>query len=142
MPVTLRFDGLEELRAAFRNLPAELTGEAAHIIEGEANAAATEIKRGYHVRTGHLRDHLTVTHFEKGRFSAGAIVKNTAPHAWLYDNGSQARHWASGKSTGAMWGRTPPTHLFVRTMIKHRRVMWGKLKELLVRHGLVVSGDA
>lgn len=138
----LTFPGLDALKAQLRALPADLTGEASHIVEGSANAAAAEIKAGYHVATGNLRDHLVVTHQDIGRFAAGAVVKNTAPHAWLYDNGSQARHWASGKSTGTMWGHTPPTHLFVGTIIRWRRRMYGELKDLLVRKGLAVSGDA
>lgn len=138
----LVFDGLEQLKADLRRLPDELKAEASQIVEGAANDASAEIKSGYHVRTGNLRDHIYVTHQDAGRFSAGAIVKNTAKHAWLYDNGSQARHRASGASTGTMWGHTPPTHLFVKTVIKFRRRMYAQLKDLLTRKGLTVSGDA
>lgn len=150
------FTGLAELKAALRNLPAELAGEASHLIEGAANAAAADIKAQYHVRTtnlnstslkapGGLRDGVVVTHFDKGKFHPGAIVKSTAPHAWLYDNGSQARHYITAggtpHETGAMWGRTAPTHVFVRALIKNRHRMYQQLKDLLVRKGLVVTGD-
>lgn len=141
----LVFEGLAELKEAFRNLPFELTGEASHDVEAAANGAAAIIKAEYHKVSGKLRDGVEVA-TANGQFSAGAIVKSKAKIAWLYDNGSQARHYttASGAqhATGAMWGKTPPTHIFVRTMIAKRRAMYERLKALLTRHGLLVSGDA
>lgn len=139
------FDGLAELRAELRALPASLTAEATHIVEGAANGAAATIKAGYPVVTGNLRDGLIVKVQPEGQFAASVVVVNTSPHAWLYDNGSQARHWASGKSTGTMFavdGPRPPQHLFVGTVIDKRRQMYAQLKDLLVRNGLTVSGDA
>jgi hypothetical protein len=136
------FEGLDELRAELLALPDALTGEASHILEAAANAAAADIKAGYHVVTGELRDGLTVTQRSAGRFGAAFTVRNTSRLAWLYDNGSQARHWLSGKSTGTMWGKTAPTHLFVGTVIRRRRSMYEALKALVARHGLTVSGDA
>jgi hypothetical protein len=138
------FDGLDELKEALRNMPSELTGEASHDVEGAANGAAAILKSEYHRVSGKLRDGVDVT-FTRDQFSTGAIVKSKSPIAWLYDNGSQARHYttASGAqhATGAMWGKTPPTHVFVRTMIAKRRAMYEALKALLTRHGLLVSGD-
>ncbi len=73
-------------------------------------------------------------------------MKSRSKLAWLYDNGSQARHYITkaGKrhDTGAMWGKTPAPHLFVQTMLRARRRMYEQLKDLLTRHGLSVSGDA
>lgn len=138
----LTFDGLAELRRELKNLPQEMTGEARHEVEAAANGAASEIKRGYPAISGRLRDGVIVTHLDPGPFGAGAEVKNTAPHAWLYDNGSQARHWISGKSTGRMWGHTRPTHHFVRNAIKARKRMYERLKAMIARKGFVVSGDA
>lgn len=134
----LVLNGLDELRQALRTLPADLTAEASHLIEGVANGAAADIKAAYPVRTGNLRNHLTVTHFERGRFSAGAIVKNTAKHASIFEHGTQARHTAIGAHRGSM----PPGHVFVPRMIRARRRMYQGLKDLLSRHGLLVSGDA
>jgi len=133
----LVFDGLSELREALRNLPAELAVEASHIVEGAANGAAAAIKRDYPVRTGNLRDHLVVTHVDQGKYSAGALVKNTAKHAALFEIGTQARHTAIGANRGTM----PPGHIFVSRVMQARRRMWEDLKDLLVRKGLVASGD-
>jgi len=136
----VRWAGLEELREALRNLPADLAGEAGHIVEGAANGAGVDLRAAYQerARTGHLAAGVTVTHYEKGRFSAGAIVKNRAKHAWLFENGTQARHTDLGANRGAM----PPGHVFVPIVMRARRGMYEALKVMLERHGLKVSGDA
>ncbi|MEP7304213.1 MAG: hypothetical protein ABJA98_01720 [Acidobacteriota bacterium] len=150
MSASVLWEGLEELKAQLRTLPADLTEEASHIVQGAANSAEATIKAGYSVVSGDLRDHLFQSQTLKGRYGVGIVMKNTAKHAWLYDNGSQARHYitASGKDhkTGAsghaLVNPHPPTHLFVKTMAYERRRMYDQLKDLLMRHGLTVSGDA
>lgn len=137
----LVFDGLAELRAALRALPSELTGEASNIINTTANGAATEIRTAYgkHVRSGRLQGGVVISRLDSaGKFSAGAIVKNTAKHAWLFENGSQARHTAIGANRGTM----PPTPTFVPVIVRRRRGMYQALKDLLERKGLLTSGDA
>lgn len=135
---TLTFQGLDELRAALRALPDDLTGEAGHIVEGAANGAAVDIKTAYPSRTGNLRDGVTVTQVAAGKYAAGAVVKNTAKHAYIFENGTQARHTAIGANRGSM----PAGHVFIPTIIRERRKMYDALKDVLVRHGLIVSGDA
>lgn len=144
MSASVKWAGLEELRAELRRLPADLTGEAARILEGTANGATVSVRTAYgaHRVTGHLQASVEVERLNTGPFGAAFRVKATDAIAWLFDNGSQARHWLSGKSTGAMWGKTPPTHTFVRTMDRARRAMYDELKAMLRRHGLEVSGDA
>lgn len=144
MSARVKWDGLDDLRAELRRLPDELTGEASHIVQASGNAAAVTVRSiyGEHRVTGHLQNSVVVEQRAAGRYGAAVVVKATDPIAWLFDHGSQARHWLSGKSTGTMWGRTPPTHAFVGTMIRERRTMYAALKDLLVRHGLSVSGDA
>ena len=138
------FTGLDELREALRNLPADLAAEGAGYVTGAAQAAEAEIRGVYaeHVASGKLVARLSVE-TSTSQFGASARVKDTAPHAWIFENGSQARHWASGKGTGAMWGKTaqPPTHVFVRTAQKHRRRMYDNDRAMLERHGLLVTGS-
>ncbi len=147
MSASVRWTGLDELRAALRQLPEELEGEGDIIVEEAANYAAAGITQEYerHKRSGNLIRGLRVTHNTKPRFGAVAVLKSTSQHAWLFDNGSQARHYVTkrGKrhNTGEMWGRTPPTHTLVRNAIKARRRMNGQLRQLVERHGFVVSGD-
>jgi hypothetical protein len=144
----LTWTGLEELRAQLRELPAELAVEAGHEVETAANGAAATVKAVYaqHRVTGELRDAVTVEHRAASAFGAAMVVRVNSPIAWLFDNGSMARHYvtASGTKhrTGAMWGKTAPTHVFVTTVIAARRRMYAQLKALLVRKGLTVTGDA
>lgn len=136
----LVFNGLAELKAALRALPEELTGEASNIVDGTVNGAAVEIRSGYakHSRSGRLQGGVIVTRVDRGKFTAGAIVKNTAKHAAIFENGTQARHTDLGANRGSM----PPGHVFVPVVIRRRRSMYQSLKDLLVRKGLQVSGDA
>jgi hypothetical protein len=134
----LQFTGLAELRAALRNLPAELTVEASREVEGAANGAAADIKRAYPVRSGNLRDGLIVKESDRGRFHAGSVVVNTSRHSHLFEYGTQTRQNRIGANRGAM----PPGNVFVPAVIRARRLMYDRLKALLERNGLVVSGDA
>lgn len=134
------FDGLAELKAALRTLPAELAQEAGEIVKANAAEAAREIRADYPSRTGNLKNHVYVTN-EARQFGASAVVKNTAKHAWLYDNGSQARHTDIGANRGSM-PAAPTGRSFVAHMIRRRRIMYQILKDLLVSKGLMVSGDA
>lgn len=146
MPMRFRLDGLTQLREELRQLPITLRREAQNLVQAEANAAAVELRRVYleHRYSGNLAKGVQVVTENKGSFGVVYMVKSAAPHAWLFDNGSQARHWVSGKSTGEMWGKTPnpPMHTFVRTMIGARKKMWKSLAQLLERVGLKVSGYA
>jgi hypothetical protein len=132
------FSGLDELKAALRTLPADLAGEASHIVEAAANAAEADIKAGYPVRTGDLRDHVLSQALSTGAFSAGIVVKNTSKLAYIAENGTQARHTALGANRGSM----PPLHVFIPAVIKRRRVMYAQLKDLCERKGIRVTGDA
>ena len=145
--MSLTWSGLDALKAELRDLPESLAVEGGHEVEGAANGAAATVQGiyGQHAVTGALRDAVTVTH-ERSAFMARSKVKVNHPLAWLFDNGSMGRHYvtASGVEhrTGAMWGKTPPTHVFVVTAIQARRRMYDRLKAMLVRHGAQVSGDA
>jgi hypothetical protein len=136
---SLRLDGLEELRAQLRALPSELTAEASRIVDSTANAAAVEVRTEYgrHNVSGSLQAGVVVTHVEGGKWSAGAILKSMAKHAWLFENGSQARHTDLGADRGSM----PPAHVFVPAVMRARRSMYQKLKDMLVRNGMTVTGE-
>jgi hypothetical protein len=139
-----QFTGLDELREALRHLPAALAAAAAEVVLSEARAAEADVRQVYeaHVDRGTLASRLYLS-TSSSAFGAGALIKNTAKHAWIFENGTQARHWASGKSTGTMWGKTaqPPTHVFVRAMQTHRRRMYEQLRAILERQGVQVTGE-
>jgi Bacteriophage HK97-gp10, putative tail-component len=138
MSVTLKWDGLDEFKADLERLPEGLTTESDPIVATAAHEAASEIRAAYPTRTGNLKKNVFVSRLDKGKDFVGYIVKNSAPHAFIFENGTQARHTSIGANRGAM----PPGHVFVPAVIRRRRQMYEQLKALLVRHGLVVSGDA
>jgi hypothetical protein len=137
----MKWDGLAELYKQLENLPADLTAEAAHIVEGVANAAALEIRSAYPVHSGNLRESVFVTHFDRGRYSAGAQVKATAHHAWIFENGTAARAYYTKNGVRHETGAMPPGHVFVPIVMKHRRLMYTQFAALLERHGLTARID-
>jgi hypothetical protein len=133
---SVEWRGLEELKAALRQLPTELTGEASRIVEGTANAAIVDMRAEY--PPGELRDGLYQSTQSTGPYGVGIVIRNRSGWAWHWDYGTQMRHWVNGKSTGRLW---PPHHTFGRTMAQSRRRMYAQLQQLLERHGLRVSGE-
>ncbi len=137
MSASVTWTGLSELHAWLRELPAELAGEGADIVERRANRAEATIGAGYPVREGDLKAGLTVTH-RRSRFGARSTVKNSSKHALPYDIGSQtARRTKSGANRGTM----PARPIFSQTVARERRGMHDDHKAMLVRHGLTVSGE-
>jgi hypothetical protein len=128
---------IAELRDALTRLPNELHTEGASIVRDRTHEAEEAIRTGYPDRTGNLRKGLKAT-VETPQFAAVGIVRNTAPHAYMFENGTQARHTSLGSNRGSM----PPGKVFIPTMIRVRRAMFqNDLRGLLERAGLVVSGD-
>lgn len=140
--------GMREYLAELQKLPAEARAEAAKAIEGEVNAAYVTVKRVYldHKFTGTLARRLTIS-----PMAGGVVLRSGSPIAWLFDNGSKARHYTgtdkrgrvfSNADRGAMWGHTPPTHVFASAVAKGRRTLTRKFKEMLLRRGAVsVTGE-
>ncbi len=136
---TLRFDGLNELRAQLRQLPEDLAGEASHIIEGVANGVASDVKRHYPIgKTGNLVRGVIVTHFEGSKVAAGAIVKSAAKHAWIFEHGTRQRRNAKGANRGRM-PEAPEGQRMIPVVIRARRRMYELLFDMLRRHGLQVG---
>jgi hypothetical protein len=133
------FNGLEELKAALRTLPAELTNEGGVITQQHAYAGAAAVRAEYekHRRAGELADHVTVQSLAGGPLGVGLVVKSAGKDAWLFEHGSQARHTAIGANRGSM----PATPTFIPIMMRFRRAMYLALADLLRRHGLVVTGQ-
>jgi hypothetical protein len=139
---TFRWDGLKEYRDQLAKLPEDCRGEAAKTIEGVVNGAYVTIARVYgeHQLTGTLRRRLVIAPLKvAGQMTTGLVLRSGSPLAWLFDNGSQARHYTEESgvphSTGKMWGKTPPTHIFARTVGFGKRKITDQLKAMLLRHG-------
>jgi hypothetical protein len=132
--VSVTWSGLDELRENLRTLTPDLAEEADGIIEHEAQLAKAEVAQGY--PPGELRDRLGSTTTSVGRFGTSVMLSNSSPVAWIFENGSQARHNKLGANRGVM----PPAHAFVPPIVRHRAAMWTKLRALVERAGLVVTG--
>lgn len=126
MSATVRFEGLDELRAALKALPEHLRGGAATIVIDHAEAAKQEIVDAYPEVTGNLKGRVVVEP-QSSTYGAAAKVKSTAKHAWMFENGTQTRQNALGHNRGAM----PPGRVFVPIMVRRRREMHGDLVDLL-----------
>lgn len=138
MSVKLTLRGVDELREALRHLPDDLAGEAGAIIRDAATTAHRDVEAEFaaHVVTGNLERRLELHEVAAGRYGAILKVIDRAKHAWLFEHGSAARHWLNGKLTGTM----PAAHVFVKAMVHQRAIMWDRLRVLVERHGLKVTG--
>lgn len=141
MSASIRWEGLDELRAALRSLPDDLATEAEGIVLGEAQAAHDEILASYTERTGNLKAGMFLFKSAVSRYGVGVVVMNRAKHSHLFEYGTQVRHTAAGAHRGVM-PAAPAGLRFVPKIIRHRARMYDRLKALLVSHGLLVSGDA
>lgn len=132
----LKFEGLDDLRLELRRLPKDMRDEAAEIVYDSAENGAKDAISNYPRRSGDLADGVEVQRLEGSSAFAGAIVKNKSKLAFIFENGTQARHSGLGANRGAM----PPGHVFVPAMIRARRKMYDRLREMMRRKGLKVIG--
>jgi hypothetical protein len=131
-----RWDGLQELQQALKALPAELTTEGRRIVAGHANGTAVAIRAAYPWHSGNLRQHVSLTLTNEGPFGINATIKQTARHAWIFENGTQARYTKKGSPRGRM----PAGKVFVPAMMRARARLYTELAALLARHGMQVTG--
>ena len=151
---TFVFEGLSKYREQLRKLPMDFRNEATRVVEGAARAAMAEAfqkypvsqgrtRKGRFIPGGQLRKGLKIK-YEPSQFGARAVVINTAPHAWIFENGTEVRQTGKGANRGfTVPGGKPsgPGRVFVPTMIQHRRRMNRALIDILVRAGLIVTSD-
>jgi len=139
MPVRFVIEGLEELKAELRRLPRELAADGQAIVQRRAQRAGDTLRTAYaqHRHSGNLADHVTVS-VTTSPFGVVATVKNTAPHAFIVEEGTATRHTEAGYNRGAM----PPLHIFVPILRRQRFELYDEdLRQLLERAGLEVTGE-
>jgi hypothetical protein len=141
--VSVKWSGLDELRAALRRLPADLTDEAQGIVDGAVDRAMAGMLAEY--PEGELRDLLTRAPLSRGPFGVAWLVKNRSGWAWHWDHGTKLRHYTGKRGrrhdTGAEWGGKQAPHTFGRNAGQQRDRMYDELKALVASHGLLVSGE-
>src|SRR4030095_3347567 len=138
--------GLTELREALLALPEDLAHDAESIVNDAAKAAYDDIYAAYPERTGNLRKGLTIQSLEHAfsyragskALGAGALLLNRAPHAYMFEHGTETRQRALGASTGRM----PPGKVFIPRVIRHRGRMYEALIDMMEEHGLLAVGSA
>lgn len=137
MSASLKWEGLDEYRAALRALPADLAAEGASYVKTAADLAVAEIDRGYegHVVSGDLIGHVIATGERGDTYGARYVVKSTSKHAWLFEHGSQARRY-----NGADRGTMPARPVVVPAIMRARRGLNMALANLLARQGFTVTG--
>ena len=113
------FDGLIEMIDDLRRMPTEIEKAASWHVQEAAETMASEVRGEYPTVTGHLERGIKVTRVNAFR----AVVRSTARHAYIYERGTVARRWASGKGTGKM----PAANVFIPAAIKARRHMTEQL---------------
>jgi hypothetical protein len=140
----LVFSGLEELKAQLRALPEDLADEASVIVQEHAQTAAAAVRAVYasHRDGGDLTEGVVVEINTWGRFGTSVVVRSKAKHAWLFDHGSQARHYITRHGVQHLTGRMPARPTFIPTMMRFRRAMYVALADMLRAHGLIVTGQA
>jgi hypothetical protein len=148
MPNKLTFNGMEDLKDALRMLPEELTDDGGEIVRFWAMAAAGAARASYaRGPTGHLQDGVVVETDNSGfgsRWGVRYIVKSKAPHAFIYEYGTKARHYytkSGAKHDTGIMPEAPPGRAFVPKMIDARAKMYDQLVSMLVGHGLGVRGN-
>lgn len=136
MSARVRFEGLDELRAALRQLPEELRNDALALVIQTGDEAADTIRAAYEASrvSGNLARGVKTASIPAGRFGAAVAVRSTAKHAFIFENGTQTRKTQLGANRGAM----PPGRVFVPIMIRHRRMLHHLLVDLVQRAGFEV----
>lgn len=139
--IRLTLDGLDDLVRQLRALPQVVQREASVIVTDHAQRAIAEMQTAYPVRTyGRLRNRgllarslrLDTRHDSA---SSSAIVRNRAPHAYLFEHGTATRHTALGKTRGA----ARPGKVFIPIAVRHKTAMTHALMDLIERQGFTVN---
>ena len=101
--LAVKWDGLDTFKQELQVLTADLVSEAEGILISAAFNAADAVRAAYPYREGGLRRGVTVIP-SRGMTLAGATVKNLAPHAAIYENGTTTRATHQGYNRGRMLG--------------------------------------
>jgi len=136
--VWFQWKGIAELVQQFKGLAFDLTAASEPDVIAVANAAKNIIYNGYPRRTGNLRKGLSVVISRQGTRTR-ATIRNSAPHALLFERGTQARHTKLGADRGSM----PPNHIFTATVERaQRELLNGPLPKVIEQFGMKVTGSA
>jgi len=126
----LRWEGLDDYRAALDGWPLQAAMDAAVQCERSADKAFATIQSGYPVVTGRLRAGLEMRDVTTDAMHPRIELRNDVVYA---------RVWESGGNSTA--GVHKPGKLFVPTMQRERRILNKELKDIILTGAERVTGD-
>lgn len=153
MSADIKWVGLEELKANLWRLPADLVKGAAPLVRSFAEAAAAEIRDDYpEGETGNLKRGVKVgSKGGRSEYTVRSVVRSTAPHATLYETGTQTRQNKLGENRGYMFGAHAPevhggwsqgprrgANIFIPVVMRYRREMFEAMIPIIEAQGLDV----
>lgn len=135
----LRIDGLDELKEALRQLPAELAAEAADAIDNTVEVTAASLVQSYpRGDTGNLRNGVKHSVI-RSDFGAVGEVKSTSPHAHLWEFGTQNRTTRQGWNRGKLEAQY--NRGLVGISLRERKKLNEQLIGIVRKAGFVVTGS-
>ena len=133
--MAVTWTGLDRLLADLDTLPADLTTDADGILTARAETARSAIAAAY--TSAALRRGLVLTPAPDR--VAGRVLRQRAPHGYLYEHGSRDRE----NKAGANRGRMPAHPTFVPIAAPAQKAAIAAVVDRLYVHGATrVSGDA
>lgn len=135
MSARVQWDGLNEFQQTIRQLPKEMTAEAAAIVARHAEASARTVRANYPLGpSGNLKRRVTVE-ADRSPDRIRGVVRSRAPHAHLFEFGTVRRRNRRGANRGVM-PPAPPGQAAIPVFIRERRKMTEELIELVRLGGL------
>jgi len=137
MSASLRFRGLDELRAALKALPRDLTADAAREIDTAGRDTAAAIADAYPIgKTGRLRGGVSVRRLTTGPYAARTQVRSDAPYANAYESGTTIRTTRAGHNRGRVTAHPTAIPVLIRVRARLQETLIAIVKQA----GLVIRG--
>lgn len=133
--------GMTEFLAGLRAIDSNLGRNATKIVHDTTEGAAADLRAAYPQRNYGSRDNRgnlrrgVKTQYPPSQIVVGQ-VRNTAPHAQLYEFGTQNRRTLTGANRGSM----PPHPTAIAIYERRRRAMNEQLIEIVQAEGFQVTG--
>ena len=144
-----KWSGMDELRKTLATIPATMQPDVQALVLYHARAAEGALRGRYALGpTGNLRRGVRLESARAGRgFGPAAVLVSKAPHAWIYEQGTDPRQGRGGNALGkgsraggklANRGFSPAHHTFWNTVEPEGQRLYTDLVSLLTRRGFEV----
>jgi len=134
----LQMQGLDELRAALRQLPEHLTAQADAIVRAAAETTRADVQGSYpQGRTGHLRAGVRMEQ-TRSTFFTQSVVRSAAKHSVIFERGTVRRATQRNANRGRMPEASEAQRMIPKA-IRARKRMTDALVELVRSEGFEVT---